>query len=99
MAENRRRVSDENIERMIALHAEGRSYREIGQTLKVSHTTVRAYVVFGSTNEFNRSVAESNGYDSVNGYQSARIKARGFNTQHEYRKALEEKRNSRESSL
>ena len=99
MAKNRRKVSDEDIDRIAVLKSEGNSYREIAKVFRVSHTTIRSYIIFGSSVEFNRSVAVSNGYDSVTHYQSARREARGFETEWQYRKALKSKRNSGASSL
>jgi hypothetical protein len=91
MAKNRV-VTDEDIALMRELREEGKSYRDIGQALHVSHTTVRSYLVFGSSVEFNRSVAMNNGHNSTAEYQAACREARGFNTDWQYRRALREKR-------
>lgn len=91
MAGKKRKVTDEDISRMQELHEEGRSYKDIGQILHVSHTTVRSYVRFGSPGEFNRQVAANNGHESTRAYQRARREARGFRTEWQYRKFLDGK--------
>ena len=99
MESNRRTVTQEDKDRMLELRNFGKSYRDIGNTLGVSHTTVRACLVYGSTVEANLRVAQNQGYTTTNEYQSACRDARGFETQHKYRKALESKRNSRNNTL
>jgi hypothetical protein len=53
----------------------GQSYREIGGIFGVSHTTIRSYHVYGSSTEFNRTVAQNNGCESVREYQYNKLPA------------------------